>query len=121
MGFLNRLFNREPKPGKVLEITDETFEQLVLAPDTSSVVEFYSTRCSHCQVMNGLLDEINPDYIGRVNIFKLKTDENPQSTAQYQIKGTPTLILFRKHRPAERITGLIPLNPLKEKLDQLAG
>jgi thioredoxin-like negative regulator of GroEL len=121
MGFFKKLFNRELKSGQVVEIADETFEQMVLAQEIPSVVEFYSTRCSHCHVMTGLLNEIGPDYAGRLNIFKIKTDENPQIAVQYQIQGTPTLIIFKKHRPVGRIVGLMQLNPLKEKLDQLAG
>jgi len=120
MGFLKNLFNKPPKPGKPRPITDETFEQGVLASDIPAVVNFWSPRCPHCQVMSGLLDEIGPDYAGRVNIFKLDVLQNPTSTVQYQVQGTPTVILFRKGRAVDRIVGLMPLNPLRKKLDSLA-
>ena len=119
MGFFKNLFNRPPKPGKPRPVTDETFEQEVLAPGLPAVVSFWSSRCAHCQVMSGLLDEIGPDYVGRVNIFKLDVLQNPTSTVQYQIQGTPTVILFRKGRAVDRIVGLMPLNPLRQKLDNL--
>ena len=70
--------------------------------------------------MKGLLDEIGPDYVGRVNIFQLNVDENPETAMRYQIMSVPTLILFHRGRPRERITGLIPLHPLREKFDRLA-
>jgi len=119
MGFFKNLFNKPPKPGKPRPLNDESFEQEVLTSDIPSVVNFWSSRCPHCQVMSGLLDEIGPDYVGRVNIFKLNVLQNPTTTTQYQIQGTPTVILFRKGRAVDRIVGLMPLNPLRKKLDSL--
>jgi thioredoxin 1 len=119
MGLFDRLFNREPKPGKPRAITDESFEREVLASDIPSAVDFWSPRCPPCQVMGGLLNEIGPDYAGRVNIFKLNVDQNPQTAMNYQIMNVPTIILFRNGRAVDRIIGLLPLNPLREKLDRL--
>jgi len=119
MGFLKSLFNRQPKPGKPRPTTDESFEQEVLASDIPAAVDFWSPRCPPCQVMGGLLNEIGPDYVGRVNIFKLNVDQNPQTAMSYQITHIPTIILFSNGRPKERIVGILPLNPLKQKLDQL--
>ena len=70
--------------------------------------------------MKGLLEEIGPDYVGRVNIFQMNVDENPETAMKYQIMSVPTLIFFNRGRPRDTITGLIPLNPLREKLDKLA-
>ncbi|MCP4582754.1 MAG: thioredoxin [candidate division Zixibacteria bacterium] len=119
MGLLDKLFNRQPKPGAPVDITDYDFEQLVLASDTPAVVNFYSTSCSHCQVMGGLLREIGPNYVERVNIFKININENPETARMYQIQSVPTLVFFRDHRPRDKVIGLIALNPLKQKLDSL--
>jgi thioredoxin 1 len=120
MGFFAKLFNRQPKPGKPRPVTDDSFEQDVLASDLPAVVDFSSPKCAPCQVMKGLLDEIGPDYVGRVNIFKMNVDENPRTAEAYRIMSVPTLIFFRKGRARETISGLIPLQPLRQKLDRLA-
>jgi thioredoxin-like negative regulator of GroEL len=70
--------------------------------------------------MGGLLDEIGPDYIGRVNMFKLNIDQNRQTAARYGVRSIPTVILFRNGKPVDGIVGLLPLNPLRQKLDRLA-
>ncbi|MCK4386004.1 MAG: thioredoxin [candidate division Zixibacteria bacterium] len=119
MGFFKNLFNKPPKPGKPRPITDETFEQEVLASNIPAVVDFWSRRCPPCQVMGGLLDEIGPNYAGRINIFKLNVDENQRTAIQYRVQSIPTVILFRKGKPVDRIVGLMPLNPLRKKLDSL--
>lgn len=119
MGFLKNLFSKPPKAGKPLPVTDESFEALVLGSAVPSAVEFWSPQCPHCQVMSGLLDEIGPDYAGRVGVFKLNVLQNPEMATAYSIMGTPTVILFRRGKPVDRIVGLMPLNPLKAKLDSL--
>ena len=120
MFFLKNLFSRSPEPGKPRPVTDDTFEQEVLASDIPAMVDFSSSRCPACQVMGGLLDEIGPEYTGIVNIFKLNVDYNPQTSMQYQVRSVPTLILFKNHRKVDSIVGLLPLNQLRQKLDWLA-
>jgi thioredoxin 1 len=119
MGFLKNLFVKPPKPGKPRLVTDLSFREEVLESDIPVVVDFWSPRCPPCQVMGGLLDEIGPDYAGQVHIFKLNVDQNPETAMQYQVQSIPTVILFRKGRPVDRIVGLLPLNPLRAKLDSL--
>ena len=119
MGFIKDLFSRPPKPGKVLPVTDETFEPEVLASDLPSAVDFWSPKCPPCQVMGGLINELGPEYTGRVNIFKLNVEQNGQTAMQYQVRSVPTLILFRNGREIDRVVGLMPLNQLKQKLDSL--
>jgi thioredoxin 1 len=121
MGFLKDLFFKSPQPGKPLPVTDASFGEEVLKSDIPVAVDFWSARCSPCQVMGGLLDEIGPDYAGRVRIFKLNVDQNPETATQYQVRSVPTVMLFRKGKPVDRIVGLLPLKPLRAKLDSLAG
>jgi thioredoxin len=120
MGFLRKLFFGPPKPGKPVPLTDESFQKEVLGSDIPAVVDFWSPRCTHCQVMGGLLDEIGPDYFGRVKIFKLNVDRNPETAMRHEIQSVPTLILFRQGKPVYRVVGLLPLKPLRAKLDELA-
>lgn len=120
MGFLKNLFFKPPKPGKPLPVTDESFREEVLESEIPVVVDFWSARCPPCQVMGGLLDEIGPDYVGQVRIFKLNVDQNPQTAMQYRVQSIPTVFFFNKGKPVDRIVGLLPLNPLRAKLDSLA-
>jgi thioredoxin len=120
MGIFDKLFNRSPKPGKPREIDDAQFEQLVLADDVPAVVDFFSTTCPPCQVMSGLLSELGPEYVGKVNVFKINVSFNPETARIYQIQSVPTLVFFRNHRPVDKVVGLIPIMPLKQKLDSLA-
>jgi thioredoxin 1 len=119
MGFIKNLFFGPPKPGKPLPVTDLTFREEVLESDIPVVVDFWSPRCPPCQVMGGLLDEIGPDYVGQVKIFKLNVDQNPETAIQYRVQSIPTVFFFNQGKPVDRIVGLLPLNPLRAKLDAL--
>jgi thioredoxin len=120
MSFFEKIFSRKPKPGKPVPITDADFEARVLRGDIPAVVDFWAPWCAPCSVMGGLLNEIGPEYAGRVNIFKLNVDQNPATSAKFGVRSIPTVILFRNGKPVERIVGLLPLKPLKQKLDNLA-
>jgi len=119
MGFLGKLFNRKPKPGRPLPVTDETFKQEVLSSDLPVAVDFWSKTCPPCHVMGGLLNELGPEYIGKLKIFKLNVDESRQTATRFQIRSIPTVILFYNGRPVDQIVGLMPLIPLRKKLDRL--
>ena len=70
--------------------------------------------------MGGLLNEIGPDYVGRVNIFKLNVTQSPETAARFQIRSVPTVVFLRGETLIVTIVGLLPLIPLREKLDRLA-
>jgi thioredoxin 1 len=121
MGLLKRLFGGSDKPGKPIIVTDESFPELVLKSNLPAVVDFWSTTCAPCQVMGGLLRELGPEYAERLRIFKLNVDDSPDTAEQYRIRGVPTLVMLRNGREVDRIVGLLPLNPLRGKLDKLVG
>jgi thioredoxin 1 len=120
MGLFDKLFNRPPKPGRPKDLTDEEFAQEVISSSLPAVVSFYSSRCSHCHVMTGLLNEIGPDYIDRVAVFKMNVEHSQQTAAKFKIMKVPTVVFIRDQKVVDTVVGLIPIIPLREKFDRLA-
>jgi thioredoxin 1 len=71
--------------------------------------------------MGGLLDELGPAYTGRINFFKLDIDQASEIAAEYGVRSIPTLVFFHDGDAVHRVVGLLPLHPLREKLDHLAS
>jgi len=121
MGMLKKLFGSEPKPGKPQPTMASTFNEDVLTAERPVVVDFWAKWCAPCQVTGGLLDEVGPEYLDRIDFYKLDIDESPKIAEQLGVKSIPTLIFFYKAKIVNRIVGVQPLNPLKEALDKLAA
>lgn len=121
MGVLGRLFGGEAKPGRPRPTTQATFNEDVLAAARPVVVDFWAKWCAPCQVTGGLLDEVGPEYVGKIDFYKLEIDQNPEIAARYGVRSIPTLVFFHNGNIVNRVVGVVPLNPLKEALDRLAG
>ncbi len=120
MSFITKIFNKQPKPGKPKEISDEIFKSIVLDAETPSVVDFYSITCPPCKIMASLLSEIGPEYVEKVNIYKINVDYFQENAGKYHIAGVPTILFFKNGKIVDRVVGLLALNPLREKFDNLS-
>jgi len=121
MGLLSRLFSSEPKPGKPQAITTtDEFESEVMGSEIPVVVDFWSPTCSPCQVMGGLLNELGPEFVGRVTVAKLNVSDIPEIAVRFGVQSVPTLITFRNGRPIDRLVGLAPLDILKQRFEEYA-
>ena len=120
MGFLKRLLGLEQKPGEPKPLNDAVFADAVLKNERPCVVDFYSLWCSPCQVMSGLLNEIGPDYIDRVNFFRLDVTKNPYTASRYGISSVPTVVAFGKGKELKRFAGLMPIDELRDWIDGIS-
>jgi thioredoxin len=93
-----------------------SFQELVTKSDVPLLVDFYAPWCGPCQMMSGILEQVNAQMKQRVRIVKINTETYPQLATQYQIKALPTLVLFKEGEPALRIEGVLPLEKLMQHL-----
>ena len=101
---------------KPVEVTDETFEDVVLKADVPTVVDFWAVWCGPCKMIAPVLEEIALEYEGKLQVTKLDVDHNQASAMRYGVMSIPTLILFKNGHPAERIIGFMPKEKLLAKL-----
>lgn len=87
---------------KILHVTDDTFEQDVLRSNTPVLVDYWANWCAPCKMIAPILEEIAEEYGERIKVAKVDIDENRAVTERFNVRGIPTLILF-KNGEAEAI------------------
>ena len=75
--------------------TDATFEADVLKSDKPVLVDYWAEWCGPCKMIAPILDETAKDFGDRVQIAKMNVDENSQTPAKFNVRGIPTLMLFK--------------------------
>jgi thioredoxin 1 len=101
---------------KPIEVTDETFEEVVLKAEVPTAVDFWAVWCGPCKMIAPVLEEIASEYEGQLQIAKLDVDYNNHSAGKFGVMSIPTLILFKNGQPVERIVGYMPKEKLLSKL-----
>ncbi|NJR40584.1 MAG: thioredoxin [Leptolyngbyaceae cyanobacterium CSU_1_4] len=96
-----------------------SFQDLISSTQGVLLVDFYATWCGPCQMMAGILDEVNTE-MKHVKIVKIDTDKYPEIATQHQIQSLPTLVLFKAGQPIDRIEGVIRAKDLIQRLQAIA-
>lgn len=79
----------------IKHVTDTSFESDVLGADKPVLVDYWAEWCGPCKMIAPILDDVAGDYQGRLQVAKMNVDENRDVPARYNIRGIPTLMLFK--------------------------
>lgn len=93
-----------------------TFDDVLTSTHVPVLVDFYATWCGPCQMMAGILSQVNNQLKGQIKIIKIDTDKYPQIASQHGVAALPTLVLFKAGRPVDRIEGVLPTDQLVSRL-----
>ncbi|MBL6611241.1 MAG: thioredoxin [Bacteroidetes bacterium] len=100
-----------------LEITDATFEEVVLNSDKPVVVDFWAAWCGPCRMVGPIIDELATEYEGKAVIGKVDVDNHQQFAAKYGVRNIPTVLVFKGGEIVNRQVGVAPKNVYAEAID----
>ena len=91
-----------------IPVTDANFDAEVLKAGTPVLVDFWAPWCGPCRAVGPTVDAIAQEFMGKVKVVKLNTDEEQEVTIKYGVGSIPTLIVFKNGEIVERIMGNRP-------------
>lgn len=104
--FLEKIFNYETNK-------DWKFEGEIPA-----VVDFWAPWCGPCRMVGPIIDELSEEYKGKVNFFKVNTDEEQELGAVFGIRSIPSLLFVPKEGQPKLVVGALPKESIKKAIEK---
>ena len=100
-----------------VEVTDATFEEIVLKSNKPVMVDFWAAWCGPCRMVAPILEELHNNYEGKAVIAKVDVDANQKYAAQYGVRNIPTVLVFKNGEVVEKQVGVAPKATYEQKIN----
>ena len=98
----------------------------VMAPEFEEVykngvvlADFFSATCGPCKMLSFVLNDVEKALGDKISILKVNFDQNKELTEKFEVKGYPTIIIFKDGEEVKRLTGLQQKPALIKALEEL--
>ena len=98
-------------------VTDDTFEPEVLKSSVPVLVDYWAEWCGPCKAIAPVLEEVAKEYSGKLKVAKMDVDANTEVPKKYNIRGIPTLMLFKNGNMEAMKVGAMSKSQLTAFLD----
>lgn len=103
----------------VHHIEEERVLSEVINNSKVTVIDFFATWCGPCQMLAPVIKELDQEYEGRVEFYKVDVDESQECAVRYGITAMPTLVFFKDGQEVERQVGFLNKEEIKRILDDI--
>jgi thioredoxin 1 len=101
-------------------VSDATFQtEVIEASKTQPVmVDFWADWCRPCHMLTPTVEEIAKEHAGKIKVVKLNVDENMNTPGKFNIRGIPTLLVFKGGQVAEQVVGALPKEQIVKAIEK---
>jgi thioredoxin 1 len=105
----------------IVHVSDQSFEQEVINSDVPVLIDYWAEWCGPCKMIAPIIEEIAAEYGEKIKIAKFNIDENPETPPKYNIRGIPTLMLFKNGNVEATKVGAVSKSQLAEFIESNIG
>jgi thioredoxin 1 len=89
-------------------LKDIEFKEKIAESKGLALIDFWAEWCGPCRVVGPIIDAVAEAHPDTVRVYKMNVDENPKTPAQFNIRGIPTVIIFKDGKVVDQIVGSQP-------------
>ncbi|MEW6515786.1 MAG: thioredoxin [candidate division FCPU426 bacterium] len=105
----------------MLDVNDQTFDREVIKSESLVVVDFWAAWCGPCRMLAPVVEEFARDYQGRLKVFRLDVDANPNAAGRFAIRSIPSLLFFKNGRLVNQLVGACTKSKMASIADEILG
>jgi thioredoxin 1 len=102
----------------IAHISDDQFEEQVLKSSEPVLVDFWAEWCGPCKMIAPILDELAQSYSGKLKVAKINIDHNQKTPRNYNVRGIPTLMIFKDGKVEATQIGAVSKTQLTQLIDK---
>ena len=104
--FLNKVFNYEQN------------KEWKFEGNIPCVIDFWAPWCGPCKVVGPVIDELSKEYAGKVNFYKVNTDEEQELAGAFGIRSIPSLLFVPMSGQPKMAVGALPKEAMKQAVQE---
>ena len=99
-------------------INYETNNEWKFEGDLPAVIDFWAPWCGPCKMVGPGIDELSKEYAGKVNFYKLNTEEEQEVAGAFGIRSIPSILFVPMKGQPKMAVGALPKEALKEAVEK---